>query len=127
MSEPIVAPAPGLFSTTTCWPRRLPSSCAITRIGPSTAPPGENGTTTLTGRDGYAACAPASAGASVHRANAAAIDSDRAMSFEPFIREMLTVGCAPRRPPAGGVVRPPRHKRERFLLTARPFGGCRAR
>ena len=31
---------------------RLPSSCAITRIGPSTAPPGENGTITFTGSRG---------------------------------------------------------------------------
>ena len=43
-SAPIVAPAPGLFSTTTCWPRRFGSSWAMIRVGPSTAPPGENGT-----------------------------------------------------------------------------------
>jgi hypothetical protein len=49
---PIVAPAPGLFSTTTCCPSRLLNCSAITRIGPSTAPPGEKGTITLIGREG---------------------------------------------------------------------------
>jgi hypothetical protein len=30
---PMVAPAPGFFSTITCWPQRLPSSCATMRVG----------------------------------------------------------------------------------------------
>src|SRR5438552_767787 len=68
----MVAPAPGRFSTMTLWPRRLPRSCAIRRIGPSTAPPGEKGTITRTGRDGNSsACAGAPVNAkNVNAANA---------------------------------------------------------
>ena len=52
ISLPIIAPAPGRLSITTCWPQRFDNSCAMIRIGPSTAPPGENGTMTRTTRDG---------------------------------------------------------------------------
>ncbi|MDT4823992.1 hypothetical protein FQZ97_572330 [compost metagenome] len=48
-SDAIMVPAPGLFSTSTGWPRRLCSRSASRRDMMSAAPPGENGTTSVTG------------------------------------------------------------------------------
>ena len=44
-----MVPAPVLFSTITGWPRRLPRGSARVRAMMSVAPPGENGTTMVTG------------------------------------------------------------------------------
>src|SRR5262249_46994877 len=53
--------APGLFSISTGWPR-IGRMCSPTmRITMSVALPGPNGTTTLTGFDGYLSCASAAA------------------------------------------------------------------
>src|ERR1700686_577216 len=55
MSDAILPPAPGLFSTTTDWPqtscRRLETSRAVISV----EPPGVNGTTTRTGLVGQSA------------------------------------------------------------------------
>ena len=51
-SAPIVVPAPGRFSTRTCWPRLCVSSAASARENVSVAPPGANGTTMRTGFEG---------------------------------------------------------------------------
>src|SRR5580704_5481455 len=52
----MVEPPPGRFSTTT-WPTRLVSSCAVIRAMVSIGPPGGNGTIILIGRFGYFCCA----------------------------------------------------------------------
>src|SRR5688572_30774504 len=52
-SEPITPPAPGLFSTTTGWPRSGESCCATTRATVSELPPGGKPTTMRTARSGY--------------------------------------------------------------------------
>src|ERR1700731_1436703 len=52
----MVEPPPGRFSTTT-WPTRLVSSCAVIRAMVSIGPPGGNGTIILIGRSGYFCCA----------------------------------------------------------------------
>jgi hypothetical protein len=51
---PTVPPAPGRFSTTTCWPIRSDSFCARMRPNVSELPPGACGTISLIGRDGKA-------------------------------------------------------------------------
>ena len=56
---PRTAPAPGRFSMTNAWSSSLRRSSQIRRAKKSVAPPAANGTTTLTGRVGYAACAKA--------------------------------------------------------------------
>src|SRR5215212_6964807 len=53
-SAPIVEPAPGRLSTTTGWPSALAKPSDITRATTSVKPPGENGTTSVTGLLGYA-------------------------------------------------------------------------
>ncbi|KAF5290255.1 hypothetical protein FQR65_LT20672 [Abscondita terminalis] len=58
-SEPTRLPAPGLFSTTTGWPRAWPSSTERARATRSVLPPAGKGTITRTGRSGKAACAQA--------------------------------------------------------------------
>jgi hypothetical protein len=40
---PSMPPAPGLFSTITCWPRPTVSRCAMKRAMKSEPPPGANG------------------------------------------------------------------------------------
>src|SRR5215510_15510420 len=73
----MLPPAPGLFSTTTCWPHISESRAPTMRPIPSMPPPGVNGTTSLTKRVGQAcgevACAaaprPPSADASVDAAD----------------------------------------------------------
>src|SRR5688500_9897802 len=45
----MLPPAPGRFSTTTCWPSALASWSAITRARMSVDWPGGNGTTILIG------------------------------------------------------------------------------
>ena len=45
--------APSLFSTTTGWPQRSVSFCAISRAMMSVPPPGAKPTTILTGFVGY--------------------------------------------------------------------------
>src|SRR4029453_15103041 len=52
MSAPIVPPAPGRFSTTTCWPSALVSWSAMTRAKMSVDWPGGKGTTILIGLAG---------------------------------------------------------------------------
>src|SRR5262249_41312082 len=72
----MLPPAPGLFSTTTCWPHISERRAPTMRPIPSMPPPGVNGTTSLTKRAGQAcgkvACAaaprPPSADASVDAA-----------------------------------------------------------
>jgi len=51
--------APGLFSTTTGWPRTGRICSPTIRMTISVALPGPNGTTTLIGFDGYLSCAAA--------------------------------------------------------------------
>ena len=46
--------APGLFSTTTGWPHFSASFGPMTRARMSMPVPGENGTTSVTGREGNA-------------------------------------------------------------------------
>ena len=48
----MLPPAPGLFSTTTCWPHISDSRAPTMRPMPSMPPPGVNGTTSLTKRVG---------------------------------------------------------------------------
>src|SRR5262249_13564917 len=60
--------APGLGSTSTCWPNRWLSPSAITRASASIGPPGLNGTTMRTGLLGQVVSARATKG----EANAAA-------------------------------------------------------
>src|ERR1700682_962340 len=55
--------APGLGSTSTCWPRRVVRPSAITRTRASIAPPGLNGTTMRIGLVGQALSARAANGA----------------------------------------------------------------
>src|SRR6218665_2097592 len=45
-------PAPGLFSTTTDWPKAVCRGSESTRATVSGNPPGEYGTSSLIGRDG---------------------------------------------------------------------------
>src|SRR5574343_150868 len=54
-SAPSVAPAPGLLSTITVWPRLLDRRSARARASPSVVPPAGKGTTRLIGRCGPAA------------------------------------------------------------------------
>src|SRR3954463_6644344 len=49
LSAPIVEPAPGRLSTTTCCPSASVNFWVRIRPGTSAAPPAENGTTSLTG------------------------------------------------------------------------------
>jgi hypothetical protein len=58
MSVPSVLPAPGRLSTTAVVPNASVRRCATNRAAISLPPPGENGTTSRTGLDGYesAAC-----------------------------------------------------------------------
>src|SRR6185369_3217719 len=59
MPEPMVPPAPTLFSTSTFWPRYWPRPCATWRATASTEPPGGKGTimvTGLVGKDWAKAC-----------------------------------------------------------------------
>src|SRR5437773_9868528 len=51
-SAPMIWFAPGLFSTMMGWPRSSERRAPILREGASVAPPGEAGTTLLTGREG---------------------------------------------------------------------------
>src|SRR5262247_1055211 len=50
----MLPPAPGLLSTTTCWPQISDSRAPTMRAMPSMPPPGVNGTTSLTTRVGQA-------------------------------------------------------------------------
>src|SRR5947207_2167873 len=59
MSEAMLPPAPGLFSTTTCWPHISDSLAPTTRPMVSTPPPGVNGTIMRTKRLGHAGWASA--------------------------------------------------------------------
>src|SRR5262245_32478654 len=53
-SAPILLPAPPRFSITTCWPQISDSFAATIRPTPSVPPPGGNGTTRRTTREGQA-------------------------------------------------------------------------
>src|SRR3982074_3799871 len=55
MSEAILPPAPGLFSTTTDWPQTSCRRLLTRRAVISVEPPGANGTTTRTGLAGQSA------------------------------------------------------------------------
>src|SRR5262245_49221932 len=59
----MLPPAPGLFSTTTCWPHISASRAPRMRPMASMPPPGVNGTTSFTTRFGQAPWANAPAGA----------------------------------------------------------------
>src|SRR5215475_5171841 len=48
--EPSIAPPPGTFSTTTCWPKRSENPCAKTRATTSVPPPGAKLTINLIGQ-----------------------------------------------------------------------------
>src|SRR6185312_14498137 len=50
-------PAPGLFSTTTCWPSAVEAPLAKKRPTTSDAEPGVKPTMSRNGRDGYASSA----------------------------------------------------------------------
>ncbi|MNV71486.1 hypothetical protein D3C71_1645080 [compost metagenome] len=54
---PRVPPAPGLLSTTSCWPRSAATRWVTTRATRSVAPLAGKGTITRTGRSGQLACA----------------------------------------------------------------------
>ena len=49
---PMVLPAPGRFSMTSCWPSRSDNHCPMSRAVMSVPPPGGNPTTKRTGRVG---------------------------------------------------------------------------
>src|SRR5262249_52173080 len=51
-SDAMLPPAPGLLSTTTCWPHISESRAPMMRPTASMPPPGVNGTTSLTTRFG---------------------------------------------------------------------------
>src|SRR5690348_15382304 len=59
--------APGLFSTTNCWPQLSESFCPTSRAMVSGSPPGEYPTTTFTGLSGklFAPCASAACAAAI--------------------------------------------------------------
>src|SRR5262245_58500393 len=59
----MLPPAPGLLSTTTCWPHISESRAPMMRPTASMPPPGVNGTTSLTMRLGQPPCASAAPGA----------------------------------------------------------------
>src|SRR5262245_14794121 len=59
----MLPPAPGLLSTTTCWPHISESRAPMMRPTASMPPPGVNGTTSLTTRFGQPPCASAAPGA----------------------------------------------------------------
>jgi hypothetical protein len=65
-------PAPPRFSITTGWPSASASGGWITRATMSLAPPGANGTTSVTGRSGQAA-APACGNAAASASSSAAM------------------------------------------------------
>src|SRR6266567_2350512 len=79
---------------------RFESSCAIRRIGPSTAPPGENGTTMRIGRAGYA-CARTIELDSAHAAASAA--SLKPAAKPPEVRAVIAALAAGRRGKAAQV------------------------
>src|SRR5215207_7790746 len=56
-SAPTMVLPPGLFSTCTGLPSAADIRSAISRVTTSVLPPGEKGTTIVTGRDGKAAAA----------------------------------------------------------------------
>src|SRR5271168_2975469 len=56
-SAAMLDPAPGLLSTTSCWPRIGVAAWLSTRATTSAAAPGVKPMTTWIGRDGYASCA----------------------------------------------------------------------
>src|SRR5262245_22398989 len=60
----MLPPAPGLLSTTTCWPHISESRAPMMRPTASMPPPGVNGTTSLTMRLGQPPCASAARGPS---------------------------------------------------------------
>src|SRR5204863_8379616 len=70
LAMPSVPPAPGLFSTTNCWPLVSVSPCASARARMSLTPAGGHGTIILTGLAGYgcAVAAVATAMSSMARA-----------------------------------------------------------
>src|SRR5262245_33992437 len=89
-SAAIVVPAPGRFSTITCWPRVFDISAAVTREKVSVAPPGANATTRRTGLAGNA-CATAFAPASAASAptSAAVIRFIGSSSFPEMLPEEI--------------------------------------
>src|SRR6185369_7672224 len=68
MSAPRVPPPPGLLSTITGWPRRLPRGPDMARATMSAPPPGANGTTRRIGRLGYSCALAPRASAAIMRA-----------------------------------------------------------
>jgi hypothetical protein len=52
MATPVLPPAPGMFSVTTCCPQLSDNFCATMRAITSVGPPAPNGTINRTGRAG---------------------------------------------------------------------------
>src|SRR5262245_37804544 len=71
MVTPVLPPAPGMFSVTTCWPHVSDNFCATMRAITSVGPPAANGTIRRTGFAGQPSAAALPAGASIDRMSAA--------------------------------------------------------
>src|ERR1700675_2646704 len=99
----MLPPAPGLFSTTNCWPSPLLISAEKARATMEELPPGAKGTIRRIGLVGYV-CAGAAAAQQIAAANTANFDSTRlppcltrpreprAPLFQVF-RATRTAGC----------------------------------
>src|ERR1700712_5351870 len=77
----MLPPAPGLFSTTNCWPNSSEILAATTRARMSVVPPAANGTISLTGRVAHPS------------ARARRGHSDSAPSAAPAIRSERRLEC----------------------------------
>ena len=81
-----VVPAPGRFSTMNALPSRASSFCVTSRASRSEPPPAANGTTTVTGRDGYCcACAGIATAASTPRIESEMTQSHRFPPALPLV------------------------------------------
>src|SRR5262245_7226613 len=63
----MLLPAPGLFSTTNCWPSRSDSRWPTSRASTSVGPPAGKPTTSRTGRVGYSSASARSAPTSTNQ------------------------------------------------------------
>src|SRR5262245_49180343 len=85
--------APGLGSTSTCWPSLAVNPSAMTRTRASIAPPGLNGTTMRMGLVGHAPCAqPADDRRGA--ASAAVTTPRRPIAFRDICRSLPLVATA---------------------------------
>src|SRR5262249_47063707 len=90
--EPVMPPAPGTFSITTCWPRISLNRAARMRASVSIGPPAAYGTTMVIARVGQS-CALAVKGASRNAIAATALPMIfRMTSFRELERGLVRVG-----------------------------------